>query len=236
MRLLLALCCLCAVLVTACDQAGSELAAPTEVVPAVGASRGDPADRSLALTFDAAGGPGHTAEILVALRASGARATFAVSGLWAENEPALLNAIASDGHQIINFGYNRASFTGETTGTPPLTAGERALELSRTETTVFRMSSRSTRPYFRPPYGDVDDSVLRDASATGYAYAVLWSIDARADASTGALGDLVIAQAHPGGIVVMDTGSASAAEALPRILDTLRAQGYTFVGVDELIE
>ncbi|HYM16025.1 MAG TPA: hypothetical protein VEZ14_10740 [Dehalococcoidia bacterium] len=50
--------------------------------------------------------------------------------------------------------------------TAALTAAQRALELSRTETTVYHLSGRTTRPYFRPPRGDVDAGVLRDGGAT----------------------------------------------------------------------
>jgi peptidoglycan/xylan/chitin deacetylase (PgdA/CDA1 family) len=91
------------------------------------------------------------AEILETLRREGVRATFAVRGLWAEEHRDLLLAITSAGHDVINATYHGESFTGASTGTPPLTAEQRALELSRTEVTVYHLSQRSTRPYFRPP-------------------------------------------------------------------------------------
>jgi peptidoglycan/xylan/chitin deacetylase (PgdA/CDA1 family) len=190
-----------------------------------------PADRSsVALTFDAVGDAGVTDAILQLLSAHGVRATFAVAGLWAEKHPALLNAIASDGHQIINLTYNYASLTSQT-------SEQRALELSRTETTVFRMSSRSTRPYFRPPYGEINDPVLRDASEAGYAFAVLSTIDARDQALElrEAVAPRVIADAPNGAIIALSLGR-STAEALPAMLDGLASLGFAFETVAEIIE
>lgn len=127
----------------------------------------------VALTFETGRDAGGVAGILAILRRENVRASFAVTGLWAEAHPALLNAIAADGHTIINGTYSGRSFTGVSTGTPALTRDERLLELQRTETTVYRLTNRSTRPLFFPPWGDVDDSVLLDARAAGYAAALV---------------------------------------------------------------
>jgi len=44
----------------------------------------------------------------------------------------------------------------------------------------------------------------------------------------------VILNAHPGAIVVLHDRVAATAEALPRIVETLSAEGYQFVTVDDL--
>jgi peptidoglycan/xylan/chitin deacetylase (PgdA/CDA1 family) len=206
--------------------------------PATVIYRGNPSRRAVALTFDAGAGAGNTAVILETLRTEGIRASFGVTGKWAEANRDLLNSIAADGHQIINHTYDHASFTGLSTGNPPLTPEERALELSRTEVSVYHFTQRSTRPYFRPPYGDIDDSVLRDAAADGYNRVIMWTVDTLG--WNGATGDAIVerclAQAVPGAIYVMHVGSESQdAAALPRVIAGLRAAGYTFETVDEIV-
>lgn len=58
------------------------------------------------LTIDDGPTPEATPGILAALRRHGATATFFVSGARAEAHPDLLAAMAADGHQICNHGYD----------------------------------------------------------------------------------------------------------------------------------
>ena len=217
---------------------GTTEATSTPVQPAGVVTRGDPSRRVVALTFDAGADAGFTREILDTLRSEGVRASFSVTGLWAEQNRDLLLAITADGHQLINHTYDHASFTGPSTGRPPLTAAERALELSRTETTVYHLTQRSTRPYFRPPYGDIDEGVRRDAAAAGYGTIVMWTVDSLGwnHATADEIVARCLAQAEPGAIYVMHVGSESQdAAALPRVIAGLRADGYAFVTIDELL-
>jgi peptidoglycan/xylan/chitin deacetylase (PgdA/CDA1 family) len=192
----------------------------------------------VALTFDAGSDAGFTAGILNTLRREGIRASFSVTGLWAERNRDLLLAIAADGHTLINHSYDHASFTGLSTGKPPLTAGERALELSRTETTVYHLAQRTTRPYFRPPYGDIDPGVQRDVGADGYSMILMWTVDSLGwdHATADAIVERCLTKAEPGAIYVMHVGSESQdAAALPRVIDGLRAAGYAFGTIEDVL-
>lgn len=239
---MLALALLAAALLAACGGAPAPVPSPSPTpapapADATVLTRGDPARRAVALTFDTGADAGSTASILATLRAAGVRATFSVTGRWAEANRDLLMSTAADGHQVINGTYDGASFTGAATGEPPLTAAERALELSRTEVSVYHFTQRSTRPYWRPPYGDLDPGALRDAAAAGYPRAVLWTVDSLGwqGADADAIVARCVALAAPGAIYVMHVGAASAdAAALPRVIDGLRAAGYGFATVDEL--
>ena len=215
-------------LVAACGSEGAreapggcaqrDLASRDTTAVALSCGRGE--RRSVAVVLEAAG---QTRETLASLREHNARASFVVTGLWAEAHPDLLNAIAAEGHQIINGSYSGASFTGASTATAPLTSSERASELSRTETTVFRMSSRSTRPFFAPPYGDYDASVLGDAADAGYAFVVA---GVHVDAGE-ALGET----AAPGAVIhITDRVDLVAAIAM------LRDAGYAFETVANIVE
>jgi peptidoglycan/xylan/chitin deacetylase (PgdA/CDA1 family) len=89
---------------------------------------------------------------------------------------------------------------------------------------------------FRPPHGRYDRRVIEVASAMGYR-TILWS-DSPEDTKdiTPALEvERVMAQARPGAIVLLHSGQYRTIESLPVIIDRLRARGYTFVTVDELL-
>ena len=192
----------------------------------------------VALTFDAGADTGFTTDILTTLRRENVRATFGITGAWAERNHDLLLAIAADGHAFINHTYDHTSFTGASTGAAPLTPQERALELSRTETTVYHLTQRSTRPYFRPPYGDLDATVAHDVAAEGYDTIVMWTVDTLGwkGAPANEIVARSLAQAQPGAIYVMHVGAQSQdAAALPRVIEGLRAAGYEFGTIDEVL-
>ena len=191
---------------------------------------------AIALVFDTGADAGHTAAILSVLRDEKVRGSFVVTGLWAEQHRDLLLAIAAGGHQIINGGYHGTSFTGASTGTPPLTAAERTLELSRTEVTVYHLTGRTTRPYWRPPHADIDDGARRDAAAAGYLDVVLPTLDTAT--TPGATADDIVtrleAVAAPGAIELLHASSVRDAEALPQIIRALRASGISFAASEDL--
>jgi len=213
---------------------------PTPATPASPARilrRGDPSRRAVALTFDAGSDAGHAMAILATLRDYGVRAAFGITGTWAEANPDALLSIAAEGHMLLNHGYSHVSFTGASTGAPALTPAERALELRRTETTVYRITGRSTRPYMRPPYGDIDAAMPADVAAAGYSVIAMWTVDSfgwrRIPADE--VVERSLALAEPGAIYIMHVGSESQdAAALPRVIEGLRAAGYAIVPVDEI--
>jgi len=216
------------------------VAPPTPTPPAepIVLTRGDPSRREIALTFDAGSDPGFTAQILATLEEENVRASFSVTGAWADANAGVLVSIAEDGHVLMNHTYSHRSFTGRSTSAPPLTAEARALELSAAETTVYELTGRSTRPYFRPPYGDLDDSVLRDAANAGFGVIVMWTIDTLGwnGATSRQIVDRTLSRAEPGAIVIMHVGSESQdAAALPEVIRRLRADGYGFVTIPEML-
>jgi len=200
--------------------------------------RGDASRNAVAFSFDAGADVGYTGQILDTLKANGIRASFGMTGRWAEQSPDMLRRIVNEGHELINHTYGHTSFTGLSTGKPPLTQAERWEELDRTENIVHEIAGATTRPYFRPPYGDYDDSVNADVGARGYAYNVMWTVDSRgwtgitADAITQRCLDL----AEPGAIYIFHVGSASQdGPALQAVIDGLRSRGYEIGPVSDLL-
>jgi peptidoglycan/xylan/chitin deacetylase (PgdA/CDA1 family) len=220
----------------ACAQDPDAPASPTPAAPVV-LTRGSTVDTAVALVFEVRAAdvtPGAMAEVLAALREVRVRASFAITGRWAEANGELTRAIAADGHQIVNAGYDGTSFTGQSTGQRSLTAEQRALQLSRTETSLYRVTNRTTRPFFRPPLGDLDASVERDAAANGYHLIVAGSLDARQAVDAPAL--LVrVERAVAGDVILLSAAERSpAGAALDDVIAALRAAGFAFATLAEM--
>ena len=199
--------------------------------PATVVRRGDPSRRAVALTFDAGSDAGHTAAILDSLGANGITATFGITGRFADSHPELVARIATAGHQIVNHSYDHPSFTGASTSGTSLPTSSRTEQLQRAETAIRAAAGVGSHGWFRPPYGDIDAGVERDAAAAGWPILLMWTVDSLGWKGVGA--DAVVARclerAEPGAIYLFHVGQESDdAAALQRIIDGLRAAGYGF--------
>ena len=201
-----------------------------------------PNDRlQVALTFDAGADTGYASQILDFLDQQGIKATFGMTGLWAQANPDLVRRMAADGHQLINHTWDHASLTGANTNMPPMTADQLAQELGSTEDLVRQITGGyEMKPYFRPPYGDYDEASLRLLEQDGYTATIWWTCDTRGWAGWSA--DKIVGYCTtdvlPHEIVLMHVGAAAAGdfEALPGLVDWFRQNGYAFVTVEQMLQ
>lgn len=194
--------------------------------------RFDTSEKVMALTFDAGADRGYAGEILDILRDEGIRASFGMTGQWAEANPDLIRRMANEGHQFINHSWNHVSF-------PTISSAHRAEELRRTDAIIRSIAGVGTQPYFRPPYGEYDDATLRDLAASGYTTNVMWTTDSMGWAgwTVDEITRKVVSEATPGGIALFHVGAQSLdVAALPGIISQLRAQGYRFQTVRDFVE
>jgi peptidoglycan-N-acetylglucosamine deacetylase len=104
---------------------------------------------------------------------------------------------------------------------------------------VIRSLTGYTPCVFRPPYGAYDRSVIRTARALGLA-TVLWNVDPSdyLQPGTGTIERRILAQVQPGSIIISHDGGGSRRQTLaayPRVIAKLRARGYRFVTIPELL-
>ena len=192
----------------------------------------------VALTFDAGSDTGFAAQILDTLAAERVTATFGLTGKWAEQNQALTTRIGAAGHQVINHTWDHRSFTGVSAQPAVTSSAERRDQLDRTDAILSRLTGKTTKPWFRPPYGDFNASVHADVGAAGYRYNVLWSVDSLGwqGLTASAITARCLRGAEPGAIYLFHVGAASQdANALPAIISALRDQGYSFGTVTEVI-
>ncbi len=210
-------------------------AGPVEV------GRGDPARPEVALTFDCGAGAGPTPRILEALRAAGVRATFFVTGQWARHNPELLRQMATE-HQIANHSWSHRDFT-------KLSEAEVAWELQSTEEVIYTLTGRTTKPFWRAPFGARNDRVLAAAARAGWPVHVFWTVertpsgwvsgdsgDWRPILAQEVVGNVLRAVGLGGGVItVSHCGSDLTAATLPEILAGLGRLGLRPVTVGELL-
>jgi peptidoglycan/xylan/chitin deacetylase (PgdA/CDA1 family) len=184
----------------------------------------------IALTFDAGASAKPTPSLLKVLADKGVHATFFLTGKWVEQNPELAKQILAEGHELGNHTYSHHDLRS-------LCDEAIVDELSKTEELVRTVTGASTKPYFRPPFGGRDERVLRIAAESGYK-CVYWTEDSWDGFKKGIKSDeiqqRVLDRAKDGAIVLMHCGSWPTVEALPHIIDELRARGYDLVKVSEL--
>jgi peptidoglycan-N-acetylglucosamine deacetylase len=194
----------------------------------------------VALTFDAGADTGYAAEILDLLRDEGIEATFGMTGVWAQANPELVQRMVAEGHQLINHTWDHSSLTGANTQMPPMTPEQVTQELADTEAVVRDLTGYEMRPYFRPPYGDYDETSLQYLYDNGYSETIWWTCDTRGWAGWGAqqIIDYCTTNIAEDEILLLHVGAAAAGdfEALPGLIKFFRDNGYSFVTIEQMLQ
>jgi peptidoglycan-N-acetylglucosamine deacetylase len=197
----------------------------------------------VALTFDDGPDPKWTPQILDILRAKKVPATFFIIGENSMAHPLLLQRVMDEGHEVGShtFTHPNLALVSE--------AGTR-IELNTTQRLVQAYTGRSMRLFRAPYFGDAEPTTsnelvpARMAQDDGYTNVGL-HVDP-GDWKTPGVNIIVnetVNQVLSGNadrseqIVLLHDGGGDreqTVEALPRIIDTLRARGYTFVPVSTL--
>lgn len=185
--------------------------------------------RVLALTFDAGADKGETAQTLRVLRERGVRATFFVTGRFAELFPGLVHGMVADGHELANHTYDHRDLVD-------LSDAQIAAELERTDAVLRRFTGTTTRPLMRAPFGSRDARVRAAIGAAGYR-SIYWALDG-GDWKPGATPGGVIAtlrKAVAGDVVVQHCSTVPTAAALPTVLSDFGKRKLAVVTVSALI-
>jgi peptidoglycan-N-acetylglucosamine deacetylase len=202
--------------------------APDGLDPAQVASHGPRSVKQIALTFDDGTNPRIVSRILGILAREHVNATFFPTGRSVERFPDTWKRVAAAGFPIANHTYNHRALGGRC-------FDSQAAELLRNGRVIADLGF-TLAPVMRPPYEDYDDATLLAATYAGESHVVLWDVDTldwtgigrRAIAASALSG-------RPGSIVLMHTSNPSTVAALPRIIRTYRARGFTFVTIGQLL-
>ncbi len=204
------------------------------------------AKKKLALTFDDGPDPTWTPKILDILKQKNVPATFFVIGLDANQWPQLLRREYAEGHEIGNHTYTHPDWES-----PNLTQTEIRWQLNLTERLIESVVGAKSL-LFRPPYGidhqpEFAEEVARLPLAQDMGYIIIgqkvdphdWSqITPGVPLPATKIVENVLREAPEGNIILLHDGGGDRSQtvaALPQIIDALRAEGYQFVSVPDLI-
>lgn len=185
-------------------------------------------EKKVALTFDIGWGNRYTGEILDLLRRYNIKATFFITGSWAQKYPAVVKSIYEEGYEIGNHSLNHLKMT-------ELSKKEMVSEITECEDIIERLTGKRTK-LFRAPYGEYNDTLVTTARAMDYRM-IQWDIDSLDWEGIGEkdIYDKVISKTGNGSIILFHNNGAGTAGALQIVVEKLRDEGYSFVTVSELL-
>ncbi len=194
---------------------------------------GDPAEKTVYLTFDAGYSNENVVSILDTLKAHDAHATFFILPGIIKYSPEVVERMASDGHSLGNHSYSHGNMAN-CKDTESLRK-----ELVAMEDYYREHTGRELSKLFRPPEGAFSEQLLASCRELGYA-CVFWSY-AYADWDNGAQPDAdatlqkLLSHTHNGMVLLLHPTSATNAAILDRYLTELENQGFSFGKIEDLV-
>lgn len=191
----------------------------------------------VALTFDAGANDSGVAKILDTLAREQVAATFFLTGSFVDQFPASTRAMAR--YRIGNHSMTHPYFT-------ELSEAQIRSEINAATARIKAVSGADPAPWFRFPFGDRNSRAIDVVNSLGYV-PVRWTVDTlgwkgtSGGQSVTTVRQRVLDTLSNGQIVLMhvgsnpDDGSTLDADALPGIIDQLRARGYSFVTLDAFL-
>jgi polysaccharide deacetylase family sporulation protein PdaB len=186
--------------------------------------------KAMALTFDISWGDKTPEKVLDVLSQHNQKATFFLSGPWANHYKSIVSRIVQDGHEIASHGQEHVNLSQES---------KEQIKKNIQSAHDILINLTDTEPrYFRPPNGDYDDLVVLTARELGYE-TVIWAVDSLDWKNPGAsyIVERVSKLSFPGAILLFHASDSAKQthEALPMVLENLKAAGYEIMTLGELM-
>lgn len=179
----------------------------------------------VAITFDDGPRRSTTVKLLDGLAQRNVKATFFLMGKSIEGNEDIVERMYNEGHLIGNHTFNHVQLTS--------LSDENAVEEVEKTNAAIEAVTGSRPQYIRPPFGLISDKVEEELDMQ----CVMWSVDPE-DWNTdncGAVVNHVVKNVKSGDIILMHDIYDSSVTAALEIIDRLKAKGYVFVTVDQLL-
>lgn len=191
-----------------------------------------PGSKLVALTFDDGPWPDSTMKIVETLDRYDVKATFFMLGRQVKKYPATVRRIEAGGHLLASHSYSHKYFS-------KVSAAKVRSEIAKGRNIIKKTTGVYT-PWIRPPYGAMNAQAWREARKMK-ARVVMWDVDPQDWKKPGAkkIADRVVKNVKPGSVVLLHDGGGDRTQtikALPSIIARLKAKGYVFVTIEELVD
>lgn len=189
--------------------------------------KGNPKKKMVGFMINVAWGDEHLPGMLATLEKEGIQATFFFDGSWLAKNIEQAKEICEAGHECSNHAYSHPNMSR-------LSRAKQEEEILKTEALLKDELGVENR-WFAPPSGDYNQLTVEIAYQHGLR-TVLWTIDTVdwKNPEPDWIVRRIAARLEPGSLILMHPTS-SAAQALPGMIETIRAEGYAFGTVSEVL-
>ncbi|MGM0409836.1 MAG: polysaccharide deacetylase family protein [Bacillota bacterium] len=185
-------------------------------------------DKKIAITLDGTWGADNTEKLLNIFEKEDINVTFFFAGYWLEKYPDLVKKIATCGHEIENHSFTHPHFT-------KISKNKMKEELTKTSNLIYETIGKKPK-YFRPPFGDYNNSVIETVRSEGYEV-VQWTLDSHDWQEPGVdyIVNRILENLSAGDIILMHNNAPDTPEALKILIPKLKEKKYEIVPLSELI-
>ncbi|WP_238594692.1 polysaccharide deacetylase family protein [Caenibacillus caldisaponilyticus] len=184
----------------------------------------------IALTFDIGWGDIRLEYILDVLEKEKVKATFFISGEWADRHKDWVEKLKEEGYEIASHGMSHHPYTA-------LEPNEMRQDMISAREAIKKAGGGIPK-FLRPPEGLINERALKTADALNE-QVILWSVDPQDWTNPGydRIAEYVVKHAEKGAIIRLHASDSAkqTARALPLIIRSLRDKGYSFVTLTTLI-
>lgn len=189
-------------------------------------------EKKIALTFDDWATDDTVDSILDTLDEYNVKATFFLRAKGVENNPSLAYAISERGHEIASHTYSHIDLD-------KMTLDEVKKDIIKAHEVITNAINKEPKKYLRPPRGVISDDIAKAASECGYKNIIMYgpsALDWKAEHSASYITNCMLRETYNGEILLLHIlDDINTPEALPNILSKLKARGYEFITVGEMI-
>lgn len=189
---------------------------------------GNTKEKAISLMVNVDWGEDVLPDMLKTFQENNIKATFFITGRFANKFPDTVKMIAAAGHEIGNHGYSHPH-------PDKISIEENIKEITDTENQFLALNLNFCKVY-APPYGEHKKHVLDAAESQGYK-TILWTIDTIdwKEPSPDQIIKRVINKADNGALVLMHPKKCTL-EALPQLITDLTGENFIFKTVSEIIQ
>ena len=186
---------------------------------------------AIALTFDDGPHIKNTPRLLDMLKERNIKVTFFLVGKNAAAYPDIVKRIVAEGHELGNHTWTHPILSH-------MSNAKVADELQKTQNAIVNACG-VTPKFYRPPYGAITISQKKWIWDQFHYATILWDVDTldwKAPKLASKVHDNIMRDTHSGSMILCHDIHETTIDAMPSTLDDLKAKGFTFLTVSQMIQ
>lgn len=188
----------------------------------------DRADNKVSITFDCAWANSNTDQLIEILDKEDVKATFFVTGEFCDKYPEDVKKLYNAGHEIQNHSDKHPHVSGMNLND--------FIDDVRSCNTKIKALTGEEPVLYRSPYGEYDDNIVKTVEGMGM-FHIQWNVDSIDwnKPSPETIIERTTKNISSGSVLLFHNDLENTTNALPKVLKSLKEQGFEFCKVSELI-